>query len=95
MELAGEAGSLLRIEDEIRTAIRDVYREYGAVFHESDQERWRDAEDQLLVALSRYSEKVQNGRVYKRRLFAEDAARGFAFIDMCRQQYDVVLISGF
>ncbi|MGL5018979.1 MAG: hypothetical protein ACRDBP_12660, partial [Luteolibacter sp.] len=30
---------------------------------------------------------------YQRRLFAEDAARGFAFIDLCRQRYDVVLMN--
>src|SRR5262249_43237362 len=30
---------------------------------------------------------------YQRRLFADDAARGFAFIDLCRQRYDVALMN--
>jgi predicted RNA methylase len=28
-----------------------------------------------------------------RRLFVDDAARGFAFIDLCRRRYDVVLMN--
>jgi hypothetical protein len=34
-----------------------------------------------------------NGSGYRRRLFADDAARGFAFVDVCGRWYDVVLMN--
>jgi hypothetical protein len=93
MLLAGEAGSLLRIEHEIRSAIREIYGEHGQLFKQSHEERWRESEEALLSGLEEYAERAQNGRAYRRRLFAEDAARGFSFIDLCRQRYDVVLMN--
>jgi hypothetical protein len=93
MELAGEAGSLLRIEDEIRDAVRESYGEHGVLFRESDEERWQQAEEELLRALRAYAERAVNGRTFQRRLFAEDAARGLGFVDLSRQRYDVVLMN--
>ncbi len=93
MKLAGEAGSLLKIEDDIQLAIREVYRETGSLFRESDEAQWRDAERELLLALSTYAERAQGGLGYQRQLFAEDTAHGFAFIDLCRQRYDAVLMN--
>jgi len=93
MKLAGEAGSLLKIEEEIGTAIREIYGQYGEMFRESDEQRWMKAENDLLNALREYTEQVENGRGFRRRLFADDAARGFAFIDVCRKRYDVVLMN--
>src|SRR5438876_7189386 len=34
-----------------------------------------------------------NGQAFQRRLFADDAAQGFAFVDMCRKHFDVVLMN--
>lgn len=93
MRLAGEAGSLLRIEAEIEEAIRDVYRETGALFREIDEETWREAEEKLLLALELYAERADGGHHFRRRLFAEDATRGLAFIEICRQRYDVILMN--
>ncbi len=93
MELAGEMGPLLQIEDEIQAAVRETYPDFGAIFRETDEVRWQQAEDALLLALRQYAERAENGAGYRRRLFAEDAARGFAFIDLCRQRYDVVLMN--
>src|SRR5262249_30754150 len=61
MEVAGEAGSLLKIEDEIHSAIRDIYGETGEMFRKSDEERWSYAEEQLVSALHRYAEQAPNG----------------------------------
>jgi len=93
MELAAEAGSLLRIENDIRDAIRETFGEHGALFRVSDEERWRHVERQLLVALRAYAERASDGRAFRRRLFAEDAARGLGFIDLCGRRYDVVLMN--
>jgi hypothetical protein len=49
-------------------------------------------EQRIYEALSRYAESADSGG-YQRRLFAEDAARGFALIDLCRQYYDVVVMN--
>jgi hypothetical protein len=93
MELAGKAGSLLRIEDEIRGVIRNLYGTHGGLFEEVDEERWHEGEQALLQALKNYAESTGSENSYRRRLFVEDAARGFAFIDVCRQRYDVVLMN--
>jgi len=93
MKLAGEAGSLLKIEEEIGTAIREIYGQYGEMFRESDEQRWMKAEKDLLTALQVYTEQAENGRGFKRKLFAEDAEQGFAFVDVCRKKYDVVLMN--
>jgi type I restriction-modification system DNA methylase subunit len=51
----------------------------------------------LLEELRRLSESASNGRLYQRRLFAEDAAQGMAFIDLFEkgreEGYDVVLMN--
>ncbi|MGE0681306.1 MAG: BREX-1 system adenine-specific DNA-methyltransferase PglX [Candidatus Binatia bacterium] len=93
MGLAGEAGSLLKIEDEIQTAIQEIYGESGELFRKGDEERWQYAEEKLLSTLAIYAKSAHEGQVYQRRLFAEDTARGFAFIDLSRERYDVVLMN--
>lgn len=117
MTLAGDAGSLLRIEEEIRTAIADAKRiwiegpkaEQAILFAElgekdqgrlpldlsgiTDEQFWERAEQRIYNALEAYAEQAENGSGFKRRLFAHDAARGFAFIDLCRKRYDVVVMN--
>lgn len=117
MQLAGEAGSLLKIEEEIRDIIAEAKRQWKAgpkltqmgLFGEApakpeqvelpldftgitDERFWEGAEEKLYQALQEYAE-VAGEHGYQRRLFAEDAARGFAFIDICRKRYDAVLMN--
>src|SRR5262249_16234495 len=114
MALAGEAGSLLRIEEEICSAISEaralaesqpVPRQAG-LFPEDkkpepkkldlqgilDDRFWQKAEQRIYVALEAYAEQAEIGG-FQRRLFANDAAQGFAFIDLCRKRYDVMLMN--
>lgn len=120
MKLAGEAGSLLKIEEEIKdavTAARKQWREGPKPEQQllffpgmvdprpkqqelrfdvkgiTDERFWEQAEDRILGSLREYAERAENGRATCRRLFAEDAARGFAFIDLCRKRYDTVLMN--
>jgi len=118
MTLAGEAGSLLRIEEEIRTAIADAKRlwKQGPSYEQSslfsllggtadqaelgldlsgitDEQFWDRAEQRIYDALQTYAEQAENGGGFKRRLFAGDAAQGFAFIDLCRKRYDAVVMN--
>jgi hypothetical protein len=99
MQLAGEAGSLLKIEEEIRTAIDTARKEWLRqqddllTRKDSSQEEFFDtAEQQVIDALRAYAEQADTGS-YQRRLFADDAARGFAFIDLCRKRYDAVVMN--
>jgi len=116
MQLAGEAGSLLKIEEEIRSAIEDAKKKWkagpkmeqtqlfgGEKLKQQDipldysglteSEFWDRLEEKIYVALRGYAEQAENGGGFQRRLFAEDAARGFAFIDVCRKRYDVALMN--
>lgn len=119
MKLAGEAGSLLKIEEEIKDAVAAAGKQWREgpkpeqqllfptmdafrpkqqelrfdVKEVTDERFWDQAEDRILDALKDYAEQAENGRAVRRRLFAEDAARGFAFIDLCRKRYDTVLMN--
>ncbi len=118
MKLAGEAGSLLKVEEEIRDAAMTAKKEYQEELRRqkeqagyllgmapprertlfdfsdmTDNEFLDRAEEEIVAALRRYAEKASNGRTYRKRLFAEDAARGFSFVDVCSKKYDVVLMN--
>ena len=119
MQLAGEAGTLLKIEEEIQTAIHEAREQWikqsgsngvsdmfqaeldAAIAQAKlgfdlrgidDETFWDDAEQRILQALSNYADKAESNADQKR-LFAEDAAKGFAFIDLCRKRFDVVLMN--
>ncbi|MGH9427538.1 MAG: DNA methyltransferase, partial [Terriglobia bacterium] len=116
MKLAGEAGSLLKIEEEIRDAVATAKRQWLAgpvaiqlsLFGEnqpkvhqqifdfsgiSDNQFFEQAEAKVVDALKIYAEKTYNGQGLQKRLFAEDAVRGFAFVDICRKRFDTVLMN--
>jgi hypothetical protein len=116
MKLAGEAGSLLKIEEEIRDAVETARQQFGSgpvkvqtTFFDvntpaprqqqfdlsgvRETEFFEQAEALVLDALRLYAEQAQTSQKTKRRLFAQDAARGFAFIDLCRKRYDVALMN--
>ena len=118
MELAGEAGTLLKIEEEIASIINKGKDEFNKEILRRKEEEgylpgmapkreptifdfaelpddtsfWDTAEERILDALSDYADQAESGDGQKR-LFAEDAAKGFAFIDLCRKRFDVVLMN--
>lgn len=117
MSLAGLAGSLLKVEEEIAGAIAEAKRQWLTVPKEeqlelfSSQARpkptqltlfdvrsvtdgafWTDAEAKVFATLQRYV-TAASGDQLARRLFADDAERGFGFVDLCRTSYDVVLMN--
>ena len=127
MKLAGEAGSLLKIEEEIRDAVAAAKKQWvrettqatdrkgqpllftqaamdrlagkpeqPSLFDLSDitdDQFFEQAEAKVIEALRNYAEKAHNGQRLQRRLFTEDAVRGFAFVDLCHKRYDVVLMN--
>ena len=127
MKLAGEAGSLLKIEEEIRDAVVAAKMQWvrettlavdrkgrTLLFTQAAMDRlggtpeqpslfdlsditdgqfFEQAEARVIDALRTYAEKAQNGQQLQRQLFAEDAVRGFAFVDLCQKRYDIVLMN--
>jgi hypothetical protein len=119
MKLAGEAGSLLKIEEEIKDAVstaHGAYRKYlleqqkdseylpgmapkreATLFDFADlpqvEDFWNRAESQVIAALANYSEHATGSEVSRRRMFAKDAVRGFALIDLSRKSFDVSLMN--
>lgn len=116
MRLAGEAGSLLEIEKDMREDIDKAKNEWKWIKRkptlfpirpsDEDAERslfdvsgiaeesfWQQLEDTLVSTLRAYASKATNGREFSRKLFADDAEKGFAFLNVCRQSFDVVLMN--
>jgi hypothetical protein len=127
MKLAGEAGSLLKIEEEIRDTVASAKKQWvrettqatdrkgqpllftqaaldriagkptePTLFDLSDitdDQFFEQAETKVIETLRQYAEKAQNGQQLQRRLFADDAVRGFSFVDLCHKRYDVVLMN--
>jgi hypothetical protein len=113
MKLAGEAGSLLRVDQEISDSIaaarsawlaqpqpeqlslfgtratREPRTQY-TLFDITDKQFWNEAEDRIVQLLDDFAKASQ---MPDRRLFANDAAQGFAFVDLCRQTFDVALMN--
>jgi len=119
MKLAGEAGSLLKIEDELRDAVAGAKKQWQQAPKEvqltlfdgqklpkkpkqqtlfdtsgiTDAEFWDEAESNVLSSLQDYSTPATNGRALQRRLFADDAVRGFALIDICQSKFDAIVMN--
>ncbi|HEY3138218.1 MAG TPA: SAM-dependent methyltransferase, partial [Blastocatellia bacterium] len=118
MKIAGEAGSLLKIDEEIAGVVAEAKRQWlaapkaeqGRLFADdtvepvqqalsfdvsavSDSAFWERAEERIYTALEAYAEHAVAENSYQRRLFVNDAARGFAFIDLSRNRYDVILMN--
>lgn len=119
MEFAGEAGSLLRIEEDIQGLIEKAKLDWdrlevhqpeisGFPFDAAVEQQlpfskdhllslakgfWDGLERRIYEALRCFSEKAEGSSGFQRRLFAEDAAAGFAFIDVCSKKYEVIVMN--
>jgi hypothetical protein len=58
-----------------------------------DEAFWDQAEGRVLEALERYAQQAAGNGGVIRKLFAHDAAQGFAFIDLLQKPFDVVLMN--
>jgi 23S rRNA G2445 N2-methylase RlmL len=92
MELAGDAGTLLRVETDLGKLVEEHLQREVSLWSDEGATRWADAEQSLLDALRAYADRA-GSEAYARRLFSEDTARGLAFIDLSRTRFDVVLMN--
>jgi len=51
------------------------------------------AEEQVLKALKSFAVNAEGEHAFQKLLFAEDTARGFSFIELCRKKYDVIVMN--
>jgi hypothetical protein len=58
-----------------------------------DDEFFHEGEVRIVEALRRFAESASGGPSVRRRLFADDATQGIAFIDLVRTAFDVVLMN--
>ncbi len=121
MQLAGEAGTLLKIEKEIEDAIagaKSIWQQQNQALSQfpdlakvakrqnegkgevdfdvsdiDDEGFWQQAEQKIHDALAQYASSTSSDMTEQKRLFASDAAKGFAFIDLCKKRFDVVLMN--
>jgi len=120
MQLAGETGLLLKIEEELKKEIeiaKEEYKEFKggstqaslfggtedlkaaemAAIYGKGQKITKDffdtAEEEVLKALKGFAENAEGEDAFQKLLFAEDTARGFAFIELCRKRYDVIVMN--
>jgi predicted RNA methylase len=117
MQMAGEVGTLLKIEEQISEAIEATKKDWnrGPTFTQRDLFRattkplvqrafdddyegttehfWAEVEERIDAALRDFAVHYANGDAFRRTLFADDAEEGFAFIEVCRHRYDVVLMN--
>ncbi|TXG84477.1 MAG: SAM-dependent methyltransferase, partial [Thermomicrobiales bacterium] len=59
----------------------------------SDESFFDSAEELIIEALQEYVAGAPTAVGVRRQLFADDAAQGIAFIDLCRKHFDVVLMN--
>lgn len=123
MKYAGEAGLLIKMEQEIEAEIEDLrknwsevnkyvdaslfdseekIKEIGAVnkkLHvlinkkEAKEAFFATVVEKLQEALHTVSSRLSEEEGYENTLFANDAVRGFAFIELCQKRYDVILMN--
>ena len=116
MELAGELGSLLKIEEHLSESVTAARKQYAALEQElskgylpgfepvqaqgeldfsgiDDERFFEHAEAKIVDALQSFAASATGSKGVRRRLFAEDAAQGVAFIELMRKHFDVVLMN--
>ncbi|MCG8006851.1 MAG: BREX-1 system adenine-specific DNA-methyltransferase PglX [Candidatus Thiodiazotropha lotti] len=97
MKLAGELGSLLKIEESIAKAVKEAAgnNQQGNLFvgKVEDQDFWDSADEKIIEALGDFAESAAGSGGVRRQLFAGDAAQGVAFIELMSKRFDVVLMN--
>lgn len=123
MKYVGEAGLLIKIEQEIQAEIEDLRKNWSEVNKYVDASLFDSEErikeigavnrklhvlnnkkevkeaffatvvEKLQEALHTVSSRLSEEEGYENTLFANDAVRGFAFIELCQKRYDVILMN--
>lgn len=122
MKYAGEAGLLIKMEQEIEAEIEDLRKNWSKInvaqtasLFDSDTKKdeiyaeglkivamnkqeakenfFATVVEKLQEALHTVSSRLSEEEGYENTLFANDAVRGFAFIELCQKRYDAILMN--
>ena len=106
MALAGDAGTLLKVELSVGGAVAAARDRLAAQPRQmtlgnwqkqteivTDARVWETAEESILAALGEYASGATEAAGLRRRMFQHDAGQGLAFIEVCQKKYDVVLMN--
>jgi hypothetical protein len=106
MALAGDAGTLLRVERAVGDAVATARRAIGGMPRQmslgnwqkqqalvSEAQVWGEAEARIEAALREYATGATDAAGLRRRMFRHDTVQGLAFIEVCQKKYDVVLMN--
>lgn len=122
MQYAGEAGLLIKMEQEIEAEIEDLRKNWSKVnvtqtasLFDSEEKKaeiyaanekivkldkkeaktafFATIVEKLQEALRTVSSRLSEEEGYENTLFANDAVRGFAFIELCQKRFDVILMN--
>ncbi|WP_273507519.1 BREX-1 system adenine-specific DNA-methyltransferase PglX [Pseudomonas sp.] len=87
-----ELGVLLQVERELQSLIEKVYGKNIDLFNDLKKAKtWALIESDLRLALVEFSQFSKSS--YQVRLFAQDALQALRLIDLCREQFDVVVMN--
>lgn len=118
MKYVGEAGLLIKMEDEIDHEIEYIRSHWSQVNKQKDltldatveeieeqrqiaklnskeakEDFFRNLMTKLRTALKLLTQKLSESEGYENVLFAEDALRGLAFIEMCNMRFDAIVMN--
>lgn len=90
LELAGHVGSLLKVDEALEESLRP---ERGGLDAWEDGEFWDVGTEQIYDALHDFYQQAEASGRIDQRLFATEGEHGFQFLDVLRQDYDVVVMN--
>lgn len=118
MKYVGEAGLLIKMEDEIDHEIEYIRSHWSQVNKQKDltfdatveeieeqrqiaklnskeakEDFFRNLMTKLRTALKQLTQKLSESEGYENVLFAEDALRGLAFIELCNMRFDAIVMN--
>jgi hypothetical protein len=106
MALAGDAGTLLRVERAVGDAVAEARKRIGSMPRQmtlgswqkqaellTEARVWETAEESIIAALREYAAGATDSAGLRRRMFQHDAGQGLAFVEVCQKKYDVVLMN--
>lgn len=83
----------LELSDEIRRDNEEIAREIERVRRLNKEQFFSEVRTMLSQRISELAGRMSEDEGYENALFSEDAARGLAFIELCMQRFDVIVMN--
>lgn len=83
----------LELSDEIQQDNEEIKREIERVRRLNKEQFFSEVRTMLAQRISELAGRMSEDEGYENSLFSEDAARGLAFIELCMQRFDVIVMN--